>query len=632
MPILARAGTDRMALEQGRLRFGRGAHRPSLAGAGVDAAGYAESIARGFSQMYRLVRDRRAELLAPGGPIEWFACDAVRVILQSTQTYATLLATSLHPDLLHDAHDRELLIDRLWSIARPGLERAVPAECEDVQRGDIPVFTASPASRNLRSSSGTCIEGILPEPSIETVRRRIASMSESDLAAQLWFVRASLGTATYAAAPDRRPSSASQPHRERLIGAALRIAERLEERAVHGDAGTTWIGASAIDERRGIEIAPLGPDLYDGLPGVALFLAQVGAVTGERRYERLARRSLETLRSQIARGAVNGIGALCGWGGIIYALAHLGDLWFEPALLDEAAAYAERAAALIDADRTFDVVGGAAGCIIAVLALHARAPGESLCRIARRCGAHLIANRRRCANGAGWVAAETGDVPLTGLSHGAAGIALALLRLSAATSDPRFHAVAREAIAYERSLFSESAQNWPDLRAAAGTPDGRTFRTLWCHGAPGIGIARLASAPFLNGALVDAEIEIAVRTTCRDGFRGGDSLCHGALGNLELLLVAAERSESAALKMRVNELSALAIDESERNGWRCGNPGGIETPGLMTGIAGIGFQLLRLAGPAEVPSILSFDEPRNSTFSTRVAASTGSASGTGWRG
>ncbi len=43
--------------------------------------------------------------------------------------------------------------------------------------------------------------------------------------------------------------------------------------------------------------------------------------------------------------------------------------------------------------------------------------------------------------------------------------------------------------------------------------------------------------------------------------------------------------------------------------WRCATPLAVETPGLMTGLAGIGYQLLRLADPASVPSVLDPDLP-----------------------
>jgi lantibiotic modifying enzyme len=37
----------------------------------------------------------------------------------------------------------------------------------------------------------------------------------------------------------------------------------------------------------------------------------------------------------------------------------------------------------------------------------------------------------------------------------------------------------------------------------------------------------------------------------------------------------------------------------------CATPRGAESPGLMTGLAGIGYAFLRLAEPERVPSVMS---------------------------
>ena len=47
----------------------------------------------------------------------------------------------------------------------------------------------------------------------------------------------------------------------------------------------------------------------------------------------------------------------------------------------------------------------------------------------------------------------------------------------------------------------------------------------------------------------------------------------------------------------------------ERDGYRCGIASYVEIPGLMTGLAGIGYGLLRLAVPEDVPSVLLLEEP-----------------------
>ena len=36
-------------------------------------------------------------------------------------------------------------------------------------------------------------------------------------------------------------------------------------------------------------------------------------------------------------------------------------------------------------------------------------------------------------------------------------------------------------------------------------------------------------------------------------------------------------------------MAAVTLESIRRNGWICGVPSGVETPGLMTGLAGIGY-------------------------------------------
>jgi lantibiotic modifying enzyme len=109
--------------------------------------------------------------------------------------------------------------------------------------------------------------------------------------------------------------------------------------------------------------------------------------------------------------------------------------------------------------------------------------------------------------------------------------------------------------------------------------------------------------------LIEAEIATAVRTTQQIGFGHNHSLCHGDLGNLEFLLLASEKLNDSALQDHTYRVAAGILQSIERNGWLCGVPNGVETPGLMTGITGIGYELLRLAAPARVPSLLIMEPP-----------------------
>jgi lantibiotic modifying enzyme len=195
---------------------------------------------------------------------------------------------------------------------------------------------------------------------------------------------------------------------------------------------------------------------------------------------------------------------------------------------------------------------------------------------------------------------------LTGFSHGAAGIAWALLELAVVSGEERFRTAALDAIAYERSLFSPDVGNWPDLRESNDSvtqSDKEKFMVAWCHGAPGIGLARLYSLQHLDDPATRKEIETALRTTLAHGFGHNHCLCHGDLGNLELLLQASQLIGSE-WQGHLNRMTGIIFESIKRHGWLCGNPVKVESPGLMTGLAGIGFELLRLAEPLRVPSVL----------------------------
>ncbi len=618
-------GTDEMKLIRDRVEMPGTQNQPTLDGEKVNLLDYTEAIANGFTNLYHLLLQHRDELLAPDGPIASFAEDTVRVIVRATRTYAMLLNESFHPDVLRNALDRDRLLDRLWLAVEnlPYLARLIPTECEDLLAGDIPMFTTRPESTDLWTSSGRRIGNFLDKSGLASVRDRLQLLGAADLARQLWIIRASLTSlAPIADEPEHKRHSASPlteslpiADRDRLLAAARSVGDRLEALAILGDRDVAWIGLTLVNNRHW-SLAPLGGDLYDGLPGVILFLAYLGEIDRADRYTDLARLALTTLQHQLEtnRSAISQIGGFSGWGGIIYTLSHLGILWQQPELIAEAQWLISLLPPLIERDEQLDIVHGSAGCIGSLLALYRCAPTTQILDAAIGCGDRLLAMATPMAQGMGWLVKGMAAKPLTGFSHGAAGIAWALLKLAAITGNQRFRDGALAAIAYERSLFSVEAMNWPDLREFAATiRSGRqepvNCSTAWCHGAPGIGLGRLQCLADLHDSQIRGEIDAALNTTLNRGFGHNHSLCHGDLGNLELLLQASKILGEPQWQVHCDRLATTILDSIDRDGWLCGIPLAVESPGLMTGLAGIGYGLLRLAAPDRVPSVLVMAPP-----------------------
>jgi len=204
-------------------------------------------------------------------------------------------------------------------------------------------------------------------------------------------------------------------------------------------------------------------------------------------------------------------------------------------------------------------------------------------------GDALVRGARPRERGVAW-----GD-GLTGMAHGASGIAWSLLELHHATGESRFRDAARAALEYERSQYVASQSNWRDRRLV-----GDACNLAWCHGAPGIGLARTRIRALDPSDAVDGDLAAARRATAGTvGPEVNFSLCHGQAGNAELWIECGELD-------RAREIGRAGIARFEERGrpWPCGIQGGGDAPGLMVGLAGIAWFLLRLHDPAAHPSVL----------------------------
>jgi type 2 lantibiotic biosynthesis protein LanM len=607
------SGTDGMRFSRQPVPIPIGDHRPMLDGAAADVSDYSGTVVEGFRRMAGLLAANRAELLSETGPLAGFATAPVRFLVRKTLAYSNLAFEGQHPYLLGDALDRDRHLDHLWSAVpeTPDLERLIAAEHRDLERGDIPVFSTLPISRDVWTSDGERIPGFLEATAFDCVRDRIRHLDEAAVERQAWIVANSLEAVNGRRSPDDRHvvrETETAPSRDELMGAAVEVGLRLEAISFARGRGVFWMAQKFQDGPYSCVLGPAGPDLYLGLPGIVLFLAQLGAVTGDPRFTRLARGGALVLRAQVTHGArlVSAVGGFAGWGGVVYTLVQLGALWRDEALLDLAEQVASGLGPQIDADELSDVVGGAAGCLVALLGLHAVRPSGPALSLAVRCGERLLARARRMDQGLGWILEMAGQNPLAGFSHGAAGISWALLQLAEAVGDRRFHEAALGGLEYERSLYRVSG-SWPDLRQ--GAPTEQHSMCAWCHGAPGIALGRLDSLRFLDDAAMREEISTAVEATLAGGFGKGHSLCHGDLGNLEILAFAAEVLGSPELAGRVGRLAGGVLASIREHGWRCGVLGRGELPGMMLGLAGIGYGLLRLGAPERVPAVIRLEPP-----------------------
>ncbi|BBB01881.1 putative lanthionine synthetase C-like protein [Actinacidiphila reveromycinica] len=575
-------GTDEMHLIRTVGTFRGSANRPLLRDAEADPAAHVDLLVAGFRAGYDAIAGHRAELTGPGGLLSRFTRDVTRAVLRPTRWYANLLDESTHPDVLREALDRERLFDVLWRDAAdgPGARALASAELAELWAGDVPVAACSPGTAGLMVGPLTA-DGLVAEGGLARAERRIAAMGETDRFDQEWVIRATLATrrrhdAPRAAVPPHGVPAATVPDAERLLAAACGIADRILARAQDDGRRVNWLCLEPLDDRIWA-VQPQGAGLPHGYCGTALFLAQLAALTGTERYTSVARRALTPLPDLLTALAgrpadLPAVGAgFAGLGGIAYALGRLATLLDDAEIAGWTAAAVDLAAAAAGDDPQPSVLDGDAGCLAAMLAVQRATGSAAAGRAARACADRLAAR-------------APDELPAGGFGTGAAGVGWALLRFAAAGGG-RDHAAAGLAA----------------LRTAAARCAAQPVGTGWCDGPSGTALAVADSALAADvpelAKLLDVVVERSAAPTA-----GDHCLCHGEAGALDLLLAAtgAGRAEPGTALPRAAALLA-ALD---RFGPRCGTPDAVSSPGLLTGLAGIGHELLQLGFASRVPSVL----------------------------
>jgi lantibiotic modifying enzyme len=280
-------------------------------------------------------------------------------------------------------------------------------------------------------------------------------------------------------------------------------------------------------------------------------------------------------------------------------------------------------AALVEAHNgtaALDHIAGLAGAVHAAAGLaRARVAGHrQFSALARELAEHLAVASEPSAVGRAWrMSPRDPGPPLTGLAHGASGIALA--STSVTVIDPghaeRWRALAAQARAFERLHVDSLRGSWADLRVASDPHASTTppCPHFWCHGSVGIAQERLLAwqaAPGDPLIATDLAIGLAGARAAAAALLAGPvgpgasdtangSLCHGAAGFIDLLVATGEATDRA-LALRLSAF--MDADRQARPYPRSGMPGGWGTPGLMLGSAGIVWGHLRAACPDLVPA------------------------------
>ena len=526
-------------------------HLPGSDGGFLPLEGHAGALTDGFAFAYDTLVADRGTWLSRKGPLSGLSRALLRHDLYPAALYAPSLDAGDRPDLLRDGLTRSLLLPR--PLPGDGDSRLwsalLQAESTDLLRGDLPYLSGPAGAVDLVDSTGRTVPGVLAEAPAASLRRRLRSLDLHDAGGAVALVR----RAARDLCPDDPDTADPRPgdrplDRESALAAAVDLSRRLSPEA----------------------------------PGAGPLLTHVADLHGAPDLRSRAEAAADhTAALRFSPRSPDGFGRAAA---SLIHLASTGSLREHGPRARGALAHLALLREHTGAGSPY-LAGGRAGTVLAALALHTVLPESEALAVADRIASVL--------------AEETATVPLEpGMAAGSTGVLVALSRMDAALPGTGYG----EAVDRLLSRAQEVLESHPPTDMS------------WCHGLAGIGLSRLSLlADTREPAIRSAALEDlpALERTVRDtllghGLRstGDHGICHGDLGALEFLVSAARWRGSGAEQAPLRAAAGLCA-HGRTHGWRL-TPGSVPA---LSGAAGAGYGLLRLAFPHAVPSLLLVSPP-----------------------
>lgn len=586
---------------------------------------FEREIVDGYQRLYAFFLDQANVLSRLDGPLRSFQGIRVRLLVRATTIYSDLLFESLSPACCREGIARSISLDRLAQtyISRrnmPTLWAACRSEHEALQNCDIPHFSLLTCDLALLPAESPPLFNVLGMSAYSHLLRSIADLSMEDCQWQVSFIKTSIKSkriqlASIPQALDPQMAglgSVDLLGDDRLLSAGTQIAEHLLARRIAGDDKTaSWIGME-YDTRGGVfHVKELSAtSLYSGIPGICLFFGAAYAITRREEFREVALAGMSSVRRAIylpSIGKALPIGGFTGIGGLLYCLVCLSELLDHPEFLDDAqyctSFFTEEK---IDIDSDFDVVSGSAGALLALVKFYQATGNVEALKTILLCGNHLVQESHLMGDGSVcWQSLNSNGS--RGFAHGVSGIAWALVNAWRVTNEETFRAIAVKGLAFEPSIFNVREPERARIHAEAERSHAMNSPNAWCYGIPGIALARTGILGIVEELETRKELESAIN---RIGFvqAQGYHLCCGEMGVAEILLEIGRRLGNDEIlesgRMRITKVLRSFGTATNAPVVPLG-PFDADVPGLMQGIAGVGYSLMHYVdGNSKLPALL----------------------------
>lgn len=569
----------------------------------VDPKDYIKEIIAGFEEGYLLLKNNKEELLKLINSGELFYDVRPRYLFRNTNLYAMILEMGKNPKYLKDKSELNRLYHLLFKTANDhNIKMIYQSELEDLFNDDIPYFYGNIDDKTVYNSNGDSCFVLDKTPLMET-NERIKNLNQRDLRTQIYLIEKVMAKQkkTWNTVREKRDYNMIKNERDSLIKAAEGIGDILIDKAMIDEKTETisWLDLQNTFPTWTIKAQDIY--LYGGLTGNAIFFSCLYQETKDVKYRNILQKILNTIKIDLQGTNNKSSSAFNGMVSLAYLYAFLYNQTKDKDMLYQSLSIINNCKAEIFQNTSYDIIDGLSGILVVTLNIFELTKDRELEDLSIGIGIDIIKNIHIEKDRAYWKKNNGNELIITGFAHGLAGISYALGKLYRLTNYKNHISIIENLIKIENNYYSDNIENWIDLRSEEVTSLD-TSPIHWCHGATGIGLSRLKGKDIID---TSNDMAKALRAVEKNGlYRDSDCLCHGNLGNIELLLEVYKENGDLNLYNKAIARANEIIENQYTNGYINGIGQEFDSSGFMLGLSGIGYEMLRISDPSKYPSVL----------------------------
>lgn len=410
---------------------------------------------------------------------------------------------------------------------------------------------------------------------------------------------------------------------------AIAIGEDILANSLTDDKGIFW-EVPGRDESRELVLTTYS-SLYDGNAGILLFLLSLYRTTRNEKYvDYLVKGASWTYHFAMSEQDNNAT-LYGGKLGVAYVLINIGRECNNVQLVNQGRELAMSITTDPPLTSTADILLGQAGILKGCLLLYDLLKEQWLLPAICNSIQQLLSSFTIGNKGIFWEKEACHITGLCGFAHGNAGIGLALIETGKYFGINTLVETGLLAFQYENNHYDKKWRNWPDYRkgiysnedqemfiAAYRTADKDYFTTpanmtAWCHGAPGVLLARYRAIQLLgeNAICTDNNISAVSKLEILATAFNIDTnytLCHGAMAFGLVFLEQYQYSKNDHYRQLAAGIADRCIESHQQHGTYLPGSNARLLPdlSLFNGTAGIGFYYLLMANKVRIADLLCF--------------------------